>query len=206
MGDSGRFAVLPDILVINDGYNIIAIQVHNVTENSSDMTIRPFLSIAHYEPDSSYEISSFLLDELGSQSWGHYHTNFKLDGDGEEIILSDPNGIGIDSRQFDEIPTDISFGRTLDDIEVWAYFDIPTPLEPNGDESFLGITETPVIFPGGGFFIGDTEIQIEWTAENSNIFYTIDGTIPTQSDELFNNFIVPGTTTARHFCGRPRIQ
>lgn len=183
--------------IINDGYNIIAIQVHNVTENSSDMTIRPFLSIAHYEPDSSYEISSFLLGELGSQSWGHYHTNFKLDGDGEEIILSDPNGIGIDSRQFDEIPTDISFGRTLDDIEVWAYFDIPTPLEPNGDESFLGITETPVIFPGGGFFIGDTEIQIEWTAENSNIFYTIDGTIPTQSDELFNSFIVQGTTTAR---------
>jgi len=183
--------------IINDGYNIIAIQVHNVTENSSDMTIRPFLSIAHYEPDSSYEISSFLLGELGSQSWGHYHTNFKLDGDGEEIILSDPNGIGIDSRQFDEIPTDISFGRTLDDIEVWAYFDIPTPLEPNGDESFLGITETPVIFPGGGFFIGDTEIQIESTAENSNIFYTIDGTIPTQSDELFNSFIVQGTTTAR---------
>ena len=61
----------------------------------------------------------------------------------------------------------------------------------------MGITETPVIFPGGGFFIGDTEIQIEWTAENSNIFYTIDGTIPTQSDELFNSFIVQGTTTAR---------
>ena len=183
--------------IVNDGYNLLAIQVHNVTENSSDMTLRPFLSIAHNEPDSTYAISSLLSNQLGSQSWGHYHTNFKLDSDGEEIILSNTNGIVIDSLQFSEIPTDISFGRRLDSTELWAYFDTPTPLGQNWTEHYLGITEPPIIYPGGGFFPNNTNIDLQWSSENAEIYFTTDGTIPTENDQLFEGMTIEGTTTGR---------
>ncbi len=196
-GNPSEFYINDWNSVINEGYNVLAIQVHNVTENSSDLTIRPFLSIAHIEPDTTYQISSFLMDQLGSQSFGHYHTNFKIDNDGEEIVLSDTYGMTLDSIQFGVVPADISFGRLPDNYEQWAYFNIPTPLEVNWSEHYIGITESPVIYPTGGFYSPNTEVNIQWSPEGSQIYYTTDGSVPTTDDELFQNIIIDGTTTAR---------
>jgi hypothetical protein len=134
---------------------------------------------------------------LGSQSFGHYHTNFKIDNDGEELVLSDTYGAILDSIQFGAIPSDISFGRRLDNNELWAYFSIPTPLEENWTEHYIGITESPVIYPAGGFYPFDTEVNVQWSPEGSQIYYTTDGTIPTMNDQLFGNISIDGTKTAR---------
>ena len=80
-----------DILV--QGWNVIAIQIHNVSESSSDMTVIPFLSAEYVNAEDDYFVSPILNDVLLPQPTGHYHTNFKLDSDGEQLVLSNEAGI-----------------------------------------------------------------------------------------------------------------
>ena len=65
-----------DILV--QGWNVIAIQVHNVSESSSDMTVIPFLSVEYLSTEEDHYVSPILNDALSPRPVGHYHTNFKF--------------------------------------------------------------------------------------------------------------------------------
>ena len=59
---------------------------------------------------------------------GVIHVDIKLDADGEEIGLVDPDGITIiDSYTFGAQTTDISEGRLPDGTDTWEFFTIPTP-------------------------------------------------------------------------------
>lgn len=52
----------------------------------------------------------------------------KLSGDGEQIGLTDVDGITIlDSLTFGVQTADISFGRLPDGTDTWEFFDVPTP-------------------------------------------------------------------------------
>ncbi|MFZ6051432.1 lamin tail domain-containing protein [Halocola ammonii] len=64
---------------------------------------------------------------------GPDHTNFRLSGgDGETIILTDPDGTTIiDQVDFGQQQTDISYGRESDGAENWIFFNSPTPEETN---------------------------------------------------------------------------
>ncbi len=62
---------------------------------------------------------------------GPLHTGFKLDGDGEFLALVNSNGIDfIDSVSFGEQRDDISWGRDLNDSNLWGFMS-PTPGEFN---------------------------------------------------------------------------
>ena len=63
---------------------------------------------------------------------GIHHVGFKLSGSGEEIILTDKDGVTtIDSMTFVEQRTDFSMGRETDGAEDWLQFANPTPGERN---------------------------------------------------------------------------
>lgn len=63
---------------------------------------------------------------------GPLHTSFKLSADGESALLVAPDGVTIiDSIDFGEQQSDISYGRTCDGCSNWTYFNVPTPLETN---------------------------------------------------------------------------
>ncbi|KAA3620088.1 MAG: T9SS C-terminal target domain-containing protein [Calditrichaeota bacterium] len=93
-------------------------------------------------PDTILQPNDFLLiwaDEDGQQ--GPTHANFKLSRDGEFIGLFAPTTVGnfvIDSLSFGPLDSDVSFGRSGDGAETWAYFLSPTPGESN---VVTGITE-----------------------------------------------------------------
>ncbi|MHC4440078.1 MAG: lamin tail domain-containing protein, partial [Planctomycetota bacterium] len=56
------------------------------------------------------------------------HANFKLSADGEEIGLFDTDGVTlIDSINFAEQTTDISYGRFPDAGDYWQNFETPSP-------------------------------------------------------------------------------
>jgi len=64
--------------ILKTGENILAIQVHNSYETSSDLTAIPFLSVATVEKPVSRRFFSILnLKE------NEFHTNFNLDANGE---------------------------------------------------------------------------------------------------------------------------
>ena len=60
-----------------------------------------------------------------------YHTNFKLDKDGEEIALFDESKNKIDAISFNLQSPDISYGRKDSDPSIWMFFNIPTPNQKN---------------------------------------------------------------------------
>ena len=82
-------------------------------------------------PDFTMQPGTFLLiwaDEDPGQ--GPFHTNYKLDNNGEELAVFDNETTGyflIDSISFGEQDDDISFGRQEDGELPWVYFDHPTP-------------------------------------------------------------------------------
>ncbi|MBF0452058.1 MAG: CotH kinase family protein [Candidatus Magnetomorum sp.] len=60
-----------------------------------------------------------------------FHTNFKLDKEGEDIGLFDVSRNQIDTVHFDLQSPDISYGRKINDYQTWTFFHIPTPNQPN---------------------------------------------------------------------------
>ena len=93
--------------ILINGENIFSIQVHNISNNSSDMTIIPFLS-AIYENETSEGVAP--PDILGFQSQSFMHTDFKLSSSGETVFLNDPLGNLVDSITFGALPSNISYG------------------------------------------------------------------------------------------------
>lgn len=59
------------------------------------------------------------------------HTNFAIARDGEEVLLTTPEGVRADELAPREIPRDISLGRRPDGGDDWFYFQRPTPGQAN---------------------------------------------------------------------------
>ena len=106
------------------------------------------------------------------------HTNFKLSrAGGETITFCDPAGRVLDRIPLSLIPTDHSYGRTLG-ISGFYYYDTPTPGEANGT-GYYGYASVPAFSQPGGQYKEPLQITIA-TPENSQVYYTLDGAIPTQ--------------------------
>lgn len=82
-------------------------------------------------PDYTIAAGDFVLfwaDDDPEQ--GDFHTNFKLDADGEEIGIFDAETTGffpLDTLVFGPQSTDVSHGRKPDGAETWAFFTNTTP-------------------------------------------------------------------------------
>ena len=177
---------------ILEGTNTLAIQVHNYTNNSSDMSCIPFLTLGYdteiddiSDPHGSMPIPNSFL-----------HTNFRLSSEDETILISDPVETIIDSITIENLDTDMSFGRYLEG-ESWALFNEPTPGSSNTTPSYLGSLSTPEFSLESGFY-DQSQLAIELTSiddETALIYFTTDGTIPTTSDLTYEYPIVIDAST-----------
>jgi hypothetical protein len=84
-----RFSVDDFASILNEGENVIAIQAHNVSSNSSDFTIIPFLSAVFTSPNNSGVTPPAVLNLSSS----NYHTNFSISSDSEILSLFDNTGV-----------------------------------------------------------------------------------------------------------------
>ena len=75
----------------------------------------------------------FLLIWADNQSeQGDLHTNFALGTNGEDLVLTAPDGQTlVDSYTFGIQTTDVSEGRSLDGASTWTFFTTPTPNASN---------------------------------------------------------------------------
>ncbi|MEG0493491.1 MAG: lamin tail domain-containing protein [Clostridia bacterium] len=107
-----------------------------------------------------------------------YHTNFKIArAGGETITFCDPTGRVLDRLPLKLIPTDHSFGRTIG-YGGFYYYDIPTPAAANGT-GYYGYTSIPSFSQRGGEYKTSVQVSIS-IPENSTVYYTLDGSIPTE--------------------------
>ncbi|MBT3252535.1 MAG: T9SS type A sorting domain-containing protein [Candidatus Marinimicrobia bacterium] len=139
-----------------------------------------------FPPNSIIQPGELLLVWTdGQDSLGH--TSFKLSKDGEEIGLYDGLGNEIDTVTFPPQVTDISFGRDADGSQDWVYFSDPTPGAANSTPGTSGNLRgsAPVFSLQGGFYEGSISLEMESNLSNSEIRYTLDGSKPTNTSELY---------------------
>ncbi len=139
-------------------------------------------------PDVIIEPGDFLVvfasgkDRYGSE----LHTNFRIDLEGEEIVLVSPDGTWLDELPPTPIPRDISFGRQPDGSDTWLYFNAPTPGASNTTEGYTLNLNPPEFSHPSGFYTAAFTLQI--TSDNNPLptYYTLDGSEPTLDSPIYD--------------------
>ena len=127
----------------------------------------------------------FDLDLPGkAYSSDELHTNFSLSSDGEQLILWDASGNVADSKDFPSMYVDMSFGRFPDGTNNWTFFQPPTPKESNKNNK-TAILKQPKFSLNPGFYNTAQITKIYSSDINSKIYYTLNGSEPTQDNKLY---------------------
>ena len=111
-------------------------------------------------------------------SEGELHTNYSLSSEGEEIVLTNPQGVKVDEFLPVKLKSDISFGRTPDGSQVLKYFNEPTPGKSNNTPGFNEILLPPVFSHSGGFYRDPFSLSLSSAPPGVSIVYTLDGSEP----------------------------
>ncbi|TVR75419.1 MAG: T9SS C-terminal target domain-containing protein [Marinilabiliales bacterium] len=108
------------------------------------------------------------------------HTNFRINREGEEVILTAP-----DSSLVDEVPpteqlTNVSYGRYPDGTGGFYYFPAATPGSPNTGNRLVElpvIPDPPVFSHRGGTYSPEFTLSFDHDAD-MEVYYTTDGSHP----------------------------
>jgi len=106
------------------------------------------------------------------------HTNFSIDSDGEELILSDSNGVLIQRILPVKLSDDISFGSKPDESTEMVYFDQPSPGESNNNSLSHSRLQSVDFSVNGGIYENDFSLVLSHADPNAIILYTTDGSEP----------------------------
>lgn len=144
-------------------------------------------------------------EDIQALDLSNYYTNFKLNGAGERLALS--NGLGdiIDSVSFERMDYNMSYGRTEDN--TFAYFSNGSPGQANAGNRFEDISDyfgsvTLVPSQTPGIYTQSFELAFD-DVENYQLRYTLDGNDPTKESMLYTRpiFIEEGKNTPLRYAG-----
>jgi hypothetical protein len=126
------------------------------------------------------------------------HTNFELDSEGEEIVLSNSGGTQIDKIVFPQQFTNVSYGRTQDGGSSIGYLVKPTPGQINVADTGTKQLETPDIPLKAGRYTGTQSVSVTHPDTETVIRFTTNGSEPTESSAIFSAaFSVSKTSTVK---------
>ena len=136
---------------------------------------------------------------------GELHTNFKIDINGETIVLTTPAGVIADQKFSGYIATDNSLARIPDGIGSWCLTDVPTPQNSNnGSTCYLGYIPEPTFSLAPGFYTGSQNVSISASLGGTEIHYTTNGSIPKITDSLYTSpILISASTVLRARCFGP---
>lgn len=116
--------------------------------------------------------------------------NFKLSNN-ETLSLSSPNGDIIDSVVIPQIKQNTSYARRNDAAQEWCKM-VPSPLASNNEAEVVQTVniEEPVFSIPGGFYYGTETLELSAPGEKVNIYYTLDGSEPSEDSFYYRDPIV----------------
>ncbi|KAA3639586.1 MAG: T9SS C-terminal target domain-containing protein [Bacteroidetes bacterium] len=175
------------INLLVEGENVLAVQVHNLSAGSSDMTGIPFLTLGYSQ---TVPLNAPLSDDI---NLGNLlpHTNFKLSSAGETVYLTHEMGGIVDSLAFPTIPGNYSYGIPLSNPLDRVIFVLPTPGYPNAGPFFEGVVTGEVQFSIDQMFLSATQqLALSGAGEEEVIRYTQDGSDPVATSPVYQQPIV----------------
>ncbi len=176
------------------GENVLAVQVHNVSTNSSDLTIIPFLSLGLKTPTTIGET----VPDILNLATPFLHTNFKLSSE-ETLYLFNAAGELQDSLYLPKLPNNITVGRFPNGANNQRFFEENTPNQPNPETYFEQLLTDEVLFSQtSGQFDNGFVLTLSGASEGATIRFTTDGSMPTPISNIYQNPIeVRLTSTVR---------
>ncbi|MCF8381548.1 MAG: CotH kinase family protein [Bacteroidales bacterium] len=180
-GKPNNYELKTFLPLLKNGENILAIQVHNNSEGSSDLTAIPFLSFK-----SGSKIYEDPIPVLGLNS-SSFHTNFKLNKSGDSLYLSYPNGSLKQSILFGSTQTDVSYGFPNESGDEIKAFTNPTPWLTNSTQAYNYRNSNEVIFSKESGFYSSLELILSSGSIDDKIYFTKDGSDPDETDILYSN-------------------
>ena len=125
------------------------------------------------------------------------HTNFKLDADGEPVLLTRPDGGRADEFPPVALPADVSFGRQPDGGPGGFFFAQPTPGAPNTTPGVTEFVQTPQFSHTAGFHTNSFQLTLGVTNTGAIIRYTLDGSEPGEGSPIYAApILITNRTTA----------
>jgi hypothetical protein len=142
-------------------------------------------------PDTTMASRSFLLVWCSGKDkyQTELHASFKLDRDGECILLSTSENEIVDSLTYPPLPADVTYGRHPDGAAGFVLFREPTPNAPNETDIEMVAAATPVFSEPAGFYSGPLELKIASATPGSEIRYTSDGSEPDRTSLRYDGKI-----------------
>ena len=126
--------------------------------------------------------------------YGYYHTDFRLSREGGcTLTLCARDGTLIDRVPVPKMYGNISYGRVYGRDGFW-YMDMPTPGESNSVYAYSARTGDVEFSCSGGLYDGPVTLELSGPA-GSEIYYTLDCTVPDPACTLYTGPIQIGSTT-----------
>lgn len=189
-----------DAYLVN-GSNVLAIEVHNETTVSSDMTMRATLLASLTSAGTTYQaLPSYFTPPVTTYN---IHTNFKLSASGTVVLLYSPTGSLVNGVSVPTLRTDDSYGRFPNGSATLKYLNPVTYNASNASStSYSGYWTDVVTFSvPSGFYQSGQSITLTKVSAGSTIRYTTDGSIPTANSTVYTSPIyVSQNTVVRAAC------
>jgi hypothetical protein len=175
-----------------EGVNVLAVQVHNESLESDDLTCIPYLTggLRVFDGPGGRSPAPEVVARLVQM-----HTNFKLSVEGETLTLVDPDGVVLDQVDTGVMYSDISRGRYPDGTETWNFFTTPSPRTSNAEGGSAAFSQQPVFSNAGELLSAPIFLSISSNDSADTIRYTTDGTIPGPEATLYSEPLDISETT-----------
>jgi hypothetical protein len=181
-GTPERFLITNFNSILNVGDNVLTIQTHNISSNSSDLTIIPFLSAVFSSPNNSGVAPPTILGLITS----NLHTNFKISSSSETLILTKA-GVIVDQLIAKNLPPNTSIGISVNSGDLVNYLET-TPGYKNSNNEYLGAVQNEVIFSHkGGLINAPISLTLSGNSAEEVIRYATGGYEPTESSPIYTN-------------------
>lgn len=180
-----RFSLNDFSALLAEGDNVLSIQVHNISNTSSDLSAIPFLT-ARYNTHSIDGVAP--PEVLGFEDY-HFHTNFKISSGGETLYLYNADGAEVDALQVPALITDVSVGISNSNGHL-VYYQDTTPGEQNASNEYDGFISSELSFSHNGGATSASTVSISGAASGEHIRYTTDASVP-QSDSSQYSSAIP---------------
>ncbi|TVR36589.1 MAG: hypothetical protein EA390_00565, partial [Balneolaceae bacterium] len=157
----------------------------------SDDYDRPFRWVF---PDTTIQPGEFMLiwasGKDRSVPGNELHTNYGISSDGEEVLLTDADGIRLDELPPTIIPGNSSIGRQPDGTGEWLFFTEPTPGSTNNTEGYSEKLEPVTFSHEAGFYTDEFNLELSHPDTDAVIYYTFEGHQPSNSSAVYQNPIL----------------
>jgi hypothetical protein len=167
-----------------EGENVLAVQVHNTTAQSSDMTGNAWLVFGYDAVQPQIALPPFWM---GYNNAPHLHTNFALSA-GEPLLFTNPQGTVLNLVNVPLTATDHSYRREPDGGPFWCFTDQPTPGAGNSTSPcFSDYEPQPVFNIGSGLYDTPQTVVLTTASPGAVIRYTTDGSVPGENSAVYTD-------------------